>query len=101
MQRPSGYAVGTALMPCLGHWVTYLHRTENLHIDLLLWITDRILSFLPTVLSQMSNKGTVPFQRFFDMAKITLNLFNAKVGNSRIYQTCFGGTRNQIWHIAW
>ena len=44
-------------MSCMGHWVTYLYEHDRLHIDILIWIVDRILTFLPRVLAQMNNKG--------------------------------------------
>ena len=56
-QEPTGYAVGMDLISCMGHWVTYLYKCDKLHIDLLIWIVDRILTGLPHILSRMSNKG--------------------------------------------
>ena len=56
-QEPTGFVVGMNLISCMGHWVTYLYEHDRLHIDILIWIVDRILTFLPRVLSQMNNRG--------------------------------------------
>ncbi len=57
-QVATGYAAGEDLMPCMGLWVAYLHKHDKLHIDLLVWVLDRLLTHLPAVVSKMKNKGT-------------------------------------------